>query len=714
MKPNDAQLIRNGLEFNSRMLGRLMDKLNCDIPVPATPPAVRRPAERRDRSPSRYVPEKEKTEIRKAREELFHRFAGMEEREVSEGRAKREVLDTAQYTAASLTDKDLNTIIGMYGNSVENIYELGPGQRWMLETGQKVKSAFFLQIETRAVIDLNPAIFRQQADKVCEKHESLRSSFVYRNVSQPYRVVLKDRHPEVNYFDLSDLSEEEFEDKVHSCMEADRIRGFDLERDPLLRISVYKSGKKDTYSLVVSQPHINTDGTSIGVLFGDLFVGYALDLNGIDKKIEARTYKSYAEHLQNIDREKELDWWKHYLSREAEDQLLPGQMKSELDYDHASYFVPFTQEEQEDLLAAQKRLKVTQFVLLQCLWGIMAARLKGRKSIVFGIISAGRDAEVSESMMQTGGFVNVLPIEISFDEEEPFSELASRTQMDFVSAMNNSHCSLSEIQEALGRDQPVFGHLMNYRSMTRNQSGHASGAPGLPGVQIIGGDMYDNLSEDLCLYFTAKKDQFGCDYFYNERAFSREVIGLLADFFKSMLAALKNVTAETKVSEFPSPDADLIYFAQDVRKIRQVKIAGFMKKHPVFASVPEEALLSLAETCTLDHFQEGSIIVNPSEYTEDITVLVQGRAVLYGESEGGWRNPARVFRPGSILDIGALIGEMRPRNLVMNDMEDVTVLRIPYGAFLDFLYERPAVFLRLLSQVEKEKQDYMRLWLKAL
>lgn len=648
------------------------------------------------------MPENEKNKVQLNREEHFHQSAGSG------------VLDSSRYTASILSDKDLNTIVGMYGNSVENIYELGPGQRWMLEAGQRVKSAFFLQIEIRAVIELNPAIFRQQADKVCEKHESLRSAFVYRGVSQPYRVVLKDRHPEVNYFDFSDLEEDEFDDKVHRYMEADRFRGFDLEKDSLLRINVYKSGKKNTYSMVVSQPHINTDGTSVGVLFKDLFVGYALDLNGFDKKIESQSYKAYAEHLQNIDTKKELEFWKQYLGGAAEDQLLPGQIKSDLDYDSASYFVPFTQEEQVILLAAQKKLKVTQFVLLQCLWGIMASRLKGRTSIVFGSITAGRDAEVSESLMQTGGFVNVLPIEISFEEEELFSELVSRTQKDSVNVMMNSHCTLSEIKEALGREQPVFGHLMNYRGMDRKKPGSAPAAPGIPGVQIIGGDMYDNLSEDLCLYFTVKNDQFGCEYFYNERIFSREVIALLADFFQSMLDALEDVTSQTKISELPFPDADLIYFSQDVKKIKQVKAAGFMKKHPVFESVSEEALLSLAEACSLDHVQENSIIVNPSVYTENVTVLVQGRAVLYGESDGGWRNPVRILKPGSFLNIGVLTGETRPRNLVMNDMEEVMVLRIPYKTFQEFLYDHPSVSLRLVSQIEREKQDYMRLWVKAL
>ena len=59
----------------------------------------------------------------------------------------------------------------------------------------------------------------------------------YRKVKKHYRVVLRDRHPEINYFDLSDLEPEEFDRRVAGCMKADRLRGFDLERDSLLRIN---------------------------------------------------------------------------------------------------------------------------------------------------------------------------------------------------------------------------------------------------------------------------------------------------------------------------------------------------------------------------------------------------------------------------------------------------------------------------------------------
>ena len=136
---------------------------------------------------------------------------------------------------------DLRDIIGQYGSKVENIYDLTAGQKWMLEKMKRVKSAFFLQILTKAVIPFDLPLFRQQADEVCRKHESLRSAFVSTNTEVPYRVILKDRQPEINCFDLSELDMEEFEARIPRLMQADRVRGFDLERDSLLRINVYRS-----------------------------------------------------------------------------------------------------------------------------------------------------------------------------------------------------------------------------------------------------------------------------------------------------------------------------------------------------------------------------------------------------------------------------------------------------------------------------------------
>ena len=626
----------------------------------------------------------------------------------------KSALNTENYTAKSLTAGDLNTIIGMYGNSVEDIYELNGGQEWMLERGRHVKSAFFLQIMTKAIMRMDPAAFRQQADKVCEKLESLRSSFVYRNVTKNYRVVLRDRHPEINYIDLSDLEPEEFDKRVEGCMEADRMRGFDLERDPLLRINVYKSGEEDTCALIISQPHINSDGTSLSVLFSELFIGYALDLNGIDKKIESQSYKAYAEHLQQVDVDKELDYWKQCLSDAPDDRLLPGQTESTLDYRTATHFVPFGEEVSENLAAVQKKLKVTGFTVLQCLWGIMAARLKGRTSMVFGAVSSGRDAEVSGSMMQAGGFVNILPVKITFQENERFSELAARVQKDFAVSMSNSHCSPIQIQKALGRKTPLFGHILNYHNFANHGKANHAADPVMPGgIKVIGGETYDNLSEDLCVYFTVRDGKPGCYYTYNDRAFAGEVIELFGEFFQSMLDFLKDITPDTKISALPVPDVKLISAANEAGQMTRMKIAGILKKHPVFLSVSDEELLELAEDCEREQFAGDYMIMGSRDAQEWLPVLVHGRVILYGECAKGWNNPVRVFRYGDILSMEALFGDGKQRELLITDEKGAVVIFIRADALRVFFEEHPESLFEIGRIIEKEKKNYRKLWLNA-
>ena len=626
--------------------------------------------------------------------------------------ARRAVFDKSRYTIEEIGDEDLAAIISLYGNSVQDIYELGAGQKWMLEEGSRVKSAFFLQILTKAVIDLNPAAFRQQADEVCEKHESLRSAFVFRDVQQPCRVVLKDRHPEINYFDLSDLSMEEFDEKIEKLMEADRSRGFDLERDPLLRIGVYKSCEKDTYALILSQPHINSDGTSLGILFADLFVGYALDLNGIDKKIEAQSYQAYAEHLQSVDVEKELSYWKRYLGGTEYRVLLPGQRKSELEYKSASLFVPFSEEEIATLKAGQRAMKVTQFTVLQSLWGIMVARLMGSDTVVFGAITSGRDADVSESMKLYGGFVNVLPVKVRFSEDETLAELAKRVQTDFLAAMQHSHCSPGQIQKALGRSEPVFGHILNNHNFSKPKGSSTAGG-GIPGIRILGGDTYDNLSADLCVYFTTKDGLSGCNYSYNERAFSGETIQLLSEFFRSMISALGTIGADAKISEFPACDSSLLLAAEEAGRTERLKIAGFMKKHPLFSCAEDDALLSLAAGCSIATYAEDEPIVVKGDSMQDIPVLMQGRAVVYCETRGGWNNPIRVLRRGSVLSRSALFEGMKEETVVTAGEDRTLVLYVPAAEMQRFLEDYPEAAFQMLRELEREKQSYMKLWLNA-
>lgn len=644
--------------------------------------------------------------------------AGLDRKSVSAAKKTRvsreldRLLDPARYSASGIAEEDLRHIVGLYGDAVENIYELGPGQKWMLEAGRRVKSAFFLQVLTKAVIPFDPAAFRQQAEEVCQKHESLRSAFVCKDVQQPYRVILKDRQPEINCFDLSDLDMEEFDERISKLMEADRRRGFNLEREALLRINIYKCCEENTYAIVVSQPHINSDGTSFAILFRDLFVGYALDMNGIDKKIESQSYREFAEHLHTVDKQKELEFWKETLKDAEEDQLLPGQQINALDYHSASLFVPFDERELSILEQAQKIFKVTQFTVLQGLWGIMTARLKTRRQMVFGAITSGRCSHVTDSMELSGGFVNAVPTKTSFEDDESLAAFFQKVQKDFLNCLEHDHLSPGEIQEALGRKQPLFSHLLNNHNFARPKTGSFSGAV-LPGIKIIGGDVYDNLSEDLCVYFTVIDGKQGCNYSYNCHAFSNEVIQLLSENYKAMLGALEELGSESKISALPKMNAGVILAAQDTKKTEIVKIAGMLKKHPIFCGASDDDLIALAADSWIVRYTEGRMIVKEGTVRKNLPVLFKGRCILYGETPSGWNNPMCVLKEGEILDYSPLFSEEKTTHTVMSSSPGATVVFIPEELLKSFLYAHPAGFLEITRMVDRDRQRFMKLWMKA-
>jgi len=57
-------------------------------------------------------------------------------KETTKTKALQSLLNPSGYTASKISPEDLSHIIALYGSSVEDIYELGAGQRWMLEEGQ--------------------------------------------------------------------------------------------------------------------------------------------------------------------------------------------------------------------------------------------------------------------------------------------------------------------------------------------------------------------------------------------------------------------------------------------------------------------------------------------------------------------------------------------------------------------------------------------------
>lgn len=639
------------------------------------------------------------TGFRAERENVIHPAADEIFRKIKQNRV----------SAERIPDEDLRKIISLYGEEIGDIYELNPGQSWMFRCRPDNKYAFYLQFLLEAEMKIEPESFREKVNNVCRKWNTLRFAYAYRNLTRPYGVELKNRTADVYFRDLSGTAGNAVESEMAEICEADRERGFDLEKDPLLRIGVFRTETRNRYYFLISQPHINSDGESLGMLIKDIFIDYALAAETAPVSSGISGYRKYAEYLRNVDKESELAFWKEYLKDLPAREPMPGYTRTEPGYSAMICSQPFPQNVADALTRAQKKYRTTVFSILQTAWGLMLSRITGSGDIVFGSVSSGRDAEVLESMSIPGGFVKMIPVRVRLDENATFGELVRSVQASFAAAQANSHCSLDEICSALGRKEDIFDHVLNYHNFMFN-GGKSGGMIGLPGFRILGGDAYDNLATDFAVYFRTDNGQFGYTLEYNSAVFSKETVLLYADCFQKIMEQAVCSEEDRKIREFEKFDAAMFSLSAQAWMCRDLKKARTLKKNDAFRNVPEEALLALAKKCTVKTYRKHEIIYGDGERLPAVPLILRGKVEICRLSSDGWYNPMNVMKDGAVLSMSGLVQEQKTGSRAEAYSDTVEILHIPCSDFIRHMAAFPGIGISLIASLNDRIEKLERLW----
>ncbi|MBR1635943.1 MAG: cyclic nucleotide-binding domain-containing protein [Lachnospiraceae bacterium] len=627
---------------------------------------------------------------------------------------KRPDLDASKFTAQDLTENDLEQVITTCGAGIEDIYTLAPGQKWMFEKANEVTSAFFLQYVFKAVIPLKPHELRQKIDEVSEMRDNLRSAYVYRGVSQPYRVVLMNRLVELRFEELEYDDEDELDERLKSIMDADRRRGFDLEKDTLLRIAVYATKEPDTYAILVSQPHINTDGVSMMLLMKDIFIDYALEMKGINLETETFSYKEYAEWLESRDKDKEIDYWKEILKDSPPLTRIPALMKNGLaDFKMTSEKRTFPEEVQKGLKEKQAAFHATQNNLMQTAWAVLLMKLYCTDDCMFGAITSGRDADVAESSKIAGGFVNAFPVRARAEGQEvTVASLVSLLQKQIIKSLGNSHVSPGEIRKALGRQEPLFDHLLNFHNFMQVKSGGFSAGPSIPGIKLIGGEMYDNLSTDLVVYFVNSPEGLGTNFVYNQNHLTSSRIEVLMDCFYSVVEQIALGSDDLRISDIECPDISVFRKAIENEQSVREEIEAFIRSLGLFAPEHEPFIHQLALAAKLETFEEDDLIFKEGQKVSDLMYVYDGFVELSREASDGWMKSLMVLKSQKIITATGIV-DGAASFMEAQAVSKTRILVIPRDVVMSIIGQCPEFAVQIIGELEKRLNAYSRLWVYA-
>ncbi|RZT39144.1 non-ribosomal peptide synthetase [Cupriavidus agavae] len=458
-------------------------------------------------------------------------------------RPRRDTLQSADFPLARLTQPQLDAL-ALDAASVQDIYPLSPMQAGMLYHSvarADAGSAYINQL--RVDIDgLDPARFAQAWRDTLAAHDTLRTGFVPRG-DQPLQWVA---HDVPLPFEAADWSGRDDQAAALDALAAAELaRGFDLERPPLMRLMLVRTGA-GRHHLVWTVHHLLVDGWSTSQLLGEVLQRYT----GEHVAAPAGRFADYIGWLQSRDAGAARTFWAGALdgfdtpTRLAEALQAPSAGKGYGLLQHAC-----SPAMTERLAAFARTQKVTLNTVVQAAWLLLLQRYTGQRRVAFGATVAGRPAEVPGAQQMLGLFINTLPVIAAPQPDQQIGDWLRDLQAFNVSAREHGHTPLSDIQRWGGQaGQRLFDSILVFENFPLEdalepaaRSGLRFETQGSTGLTEYEMDVEVSLRQTLRLGFT-----------YMRRAFDATQVERLC---AQMMALLDTIDTAGSVGQWSLLDA---------------------------------------------------------------------------------------------------------------------------------------------------------------
>ncbi|HEV7518874.1 MAG TPA: condensation domain-containing protein, partial [Thermoanaerobaculia bacterium] len=410
----------------------------------------------------------------------------------------------SDFPLARLGQGELDSLLGGE-RGIEDLYPLAPLQQGILfhtlySPGSEL---YFEQLTATLVGPLDLAAFTGAWQRVTDRHPALRAAFLWAGLDAPLQAIHREVPLEWQLFDWAalEITAEERERRWSALQAADRRRGFDLARPPLLRLTLLRTAPGE-HRLLWSFHHLLVDGWCFSLLFSEVFALYAALVQGREPAVAisapAHPYRDYIAWLGRRDAAAAEGFWRCALAGFAAPTPLP--------YDHPAAgggLAAADYREQEIALGAAavaaltglaQRLGVTPNVLLQAAWALLLSRFAREADVVFGTVVSGRPADLPGVESIVGLFINTVPVRATIPAvpavpaapavpavpDSPLAAWLGRLQAAQAERSQSEWTPLARIQAAseVPVGEPLFDSLLVFENYPLDP-GLAAGVSGL-------------------------------------------------------------------------------------------------------------------------------------------------------------------------------------------------------------------------------------------
>jgi len=336
---------------------------------------------------------------------------------------------------------------------------------WFLEQVEPGTPVYLIPAAVRLSGPLDAGALEDALNEVVRRHEVLRTTFALEG-DLPVQVIAPELALPLERHDLTDLAATGREAALRDQAVAEARRSFDLERGPLLRARLLRTGEEE-HLLLLTLHHIVADGWSLGILLREVAELYPALARGESPELPPLPvqYADFAvwqrRWLQGEELERQLAYWRRQLDGGLPTLDLPFARPRPERPSHRGTFRRFdiSPELATELRELSHREGATLFMTLMATFQTLLYRLSGQEEFTVGTGIANRNHARTEELI--GFFVNTLVFRADLTGNPTFRELLERVSTAALGAYAHQDLPFERLVEELrpGRElarSPLF------------------------------------------------------------------------------------------------------------------------------------------------------------------------------------------------------------------------------------------------------------------
>jgi acyl carrier protein len=367
------------------------------------------------------------------------------------------------------SEEQFNRVITQYGReNIERIYDLSREQNAILSfcLANPERETFHIQnsytVQGPLDLDLCCTAFGIAA----RKHLVLQTAVAYRDVPVPKQIIVSNRGLEIAVI---------VGEPLEAVLDREFRRGFDFEKDNLLRIVLLKEGTRYTH-IIVSGQHVILDGWSLEVLMQDFTETYRKLANGTpltvleaeaeQERKSAFSYEDFVNYIKGLDHEGAVSYFvKKLAGYTTKADLIHDYPNPQGNWGCSREFLDIPQNIVEGIRTAAQQCRVSPAAIYEGVYAFLLQKACGSTDVVFSTLSNGRVHPIKNLVSLFGFFLNRMQARVKVGADTSFVELFTQVQKQMSDDLKYDFVALSEVEKRLGYPS-ISASCFNYYQMT--------------------------------------------------------------------------------------------------------------------------------------------------------------------------------------------------------------------------------------------------------